>query len=312
MKNKKIMLRTGLLLIALGFGLFTTSCLEDMESDYDKQVRSDDEVLSKYMTDSSVQALKHTSGFYYKVLVANDTGRALSTGSVVSFTYRISLLNGTLLEESTKPARVKLLWNSIIPVALDGGISFMKTGEKFRFYIPSYLAYYDFRSADIPVNANLLVDVTVVGVQSETDIELAQLDSIKNYVNTHYPEHEKFASGLYYVDSITGTGDKPQNYQRVVINFTRKYLDGSVIRTAQDVKVDLGYNDAVQGLEEGIIQMREGGKALIFMPASIGFKHSVTVLPLKAQKDLLNSGLIRTEVIPYSIVQYEVELKQVY
>lgn len=312
MKNKKIMLRTGLLIIAFSLGLISTSCLKDVESDDEKQIKTDDEALSKYMTDSSIQAQKHTSGFYYKVLAANDTGKTLSRGNVVSFMYRIALLNGTLLEESTKPAYVKLLWNSIIPVALDRGISLMKTGEKYRFYIPSYLAYYDFRSADIPVNANLVVDVSVIGVQSESDIELAQLDSIKNYVTARYPQHEKFASGLYYVDSVTGTGDKPQKYQRVAINFTRKYLDGKVIQTAQDVKVDLGYNDAVQGLEEGIIQMREGGKALIFMPASIGFKHSVTVLPLKAQKDLLNSGLIRTEVLPYSIVQYVVELKQVY
>ena len=314
MKNRRLF-RLGMFISIFAVALSFTSCMEDLDSDYEKQVNTDDEKLSKHISDNNIQAQKNSWGFYYQAIVTNDTGRTLSRNNVVDFTYKISLLDGTVLEESTLEnqlsGRFKLLNRSIVPEALDKGISLMKTGEKFRFYIPAYLAYGYYGNTTIPANSHFIVEIAVTGVQSETDIEVAQLDSLQRYFSVINTVFEKFASGLYYVENITGTGTKPHYGDRVTISFTRKYLDTTIIKKVDSIDIILGYGDAVQGLEEGIMQMREGGKASLFMPASIAFKESLMILPQKAQTELLRDQVIRSEVKPYSMVQYNVELKAV-
>ena len=315
MKN---ILKWGKATMALCTILFITgtisSCDQFKDSDYDIQAKADDQRINKYLTDNNIQASKQSTGFYYQVLTSNDAGTSLVQDNVVDFYYKVSLLDGTVLEDSIsakKPARFKLLNNTMVPEALDKGISLMKVGAKYRFFIPSNLAYGDYRSSSFPAKSIFIIDVQTAKAQSETDIEVTQLDSIDHFVKSKFQHYEKFASGLYYIDSIVGTGAKPHNGDRVTINFTRKYLDGTIIKSVNGLSLDIGYGQAVQGLEEGLEQMRVGGKAVLIMPASIAFKQSLCVLPQKTRKDLLDDQMINSEVSPYSIVEYIVELKSV-
>lgn len=296
---------------ALCLALSFSSCLDIKDSVYDRQSAADDQKISKYLSDNHIEATKHFMGFYYQVLTANETGAALVQNDVVDFKYKISLLDGTLLEDSMlakKPAKLKLLNYSIVPQALDQGISLMKVGSKYRFYIPSNLAFGNYQSSGFPSNSILIADVQVLKKQSETDVEVAQLDSIDHFMNAKYANFQKFASGLYYADSIVGTGNKPHLGDRVTINMTRRYLDGTLIRSISGLSLVLGTGQAVQGLEEGIMQMRQGGKAVLIMPASIAFKQSLCLLPQKVRAELLEDQLITSEVLPYSIVEYVIEL----
>jgi FKBP-type peptidyl-prolyl cis-trans isomerase len=290
------------------------SCNKDNESDYEKQVKIDDQKIITYLSDS-IQAQKHSSGFYYQVLESNNDGKSLAQDNVVDFYYKISLLDGTVLEEIVKgkdaPARFKLLNNTIVPQGLDYGISLMRVGDKYRFFIPSYLAYGGYSSSLFPAYAIFIVEVEVAKEQSDTDINVAQLDSIDHFVKSNFKSFEKFASGLCYIDSIDGTGNKPHDGDMVTINFTRKYMDGTIIKSVDGISLYIGYNQAVQGLEEGLKQMRQGGKAVLVMPASIAFKQSLCVIPTNIRKNLLDDKMITAEVLPYSIVEYFVELKSV-
>lgn len=308
---KNLLVRAGSILL---LALLAFSCDWNEDSSYEKQVKADDEKILKYLADS-IQAKKNAAGFYYQVLKANAEGQSLVKKNVVDFYYKVSLLGGAKLEEATvaggAPARFKLLANAIVPEGLDVGISLMKVGEKYRFFIPSYLAYGSYYTADLPANSILMVEVEVVRSQSETAIETAQLDSIDHYVAVKYPTAVKYPSGLYYVDSIAGTGNKPYSGDRVVIDFTRRYLDNKLIKSVSGVSLYIGNNQAVPGLEEGLKQMRTGGHAVMIMPAGIGFNQSLCIIPEKARKDLLEDGLISSEVLPYSIVRYNVALKSV-
>lgn len=292
--------------------VFTLLSCKKEESYYEKQAAIDDQKISNYLTENNIQAVKHSSGFYYKVITPNEAGSTLSENDVVDFNYKVSLLDGTVIEDSLnakKPARLKLLDYSVIPGAIDFGISLMKVGSTYRFFIPSNLAYGDYRSSSFPSQAILIADIKILSKHSETDVEVAQLDSIDHYVQTKYGTFDKFASGLYYIQTLAGTGDKPHLGDRVTINMKRKYLDGTIIKSANDLSLVLGYNQAVQGLEEGIMQMRKGGKAVLVMPASIAFKQSLCLIPQKVRSELLEDEMITSEVLPYSIVEYEIELK---
>jgi len=302
-------------LMSFCLALSLLSC-DVKESYYEKQAAIDDEKIQKYLMPISAHVSKHYSGFYYQTITPNEAGATLSANDVVDFKYKLSLLDGTVVEDSMnakKPARLKLLDYSVVPEGLDLGISLMKVGSTYRFYIPSNLAYGDYRSSKFPSQAIMIADIKVTAKHTEDEVEQAQLDSIDTYVKTKYGSNfEKFASGLYMVNTVTGTGDKPRMGDRVNVNMTRRYLDGTVIKTFTGVNLDLGYKQAVQGLEEGLLQMHSGGKAFLVMPASIAFKQSLCLLPEKIRSELLEDQLITSEVLPYSIVEYEVELKGIY
>ena len=176
MKNKTFLF--SLLTVAI---FIFSSCLKDEESDFEKQVKIDDEIISQYLADSSIQAKKHTTGLYYQVITSNNNGTSLVKNNVVDFYYTISLLDGTILEttnnQDSMPARLKLLNGSLIPEGLDYGISLMKVGEKYNFFIPSYLAFGNYSCSVFSENSIFMVEAEVINVQSEEDIYDMQFDS---------------------------------------------------------------------------------------------------------------------------------------
>ena len=299
-----------IVLIALAF----SSCLKE-DNYYEKQAAADDQKISQHLTDNSITATKHSSGFHYQVLTANSTGETLNEGDVVGFYYKISLLDGTVLDEYTtedgEPVLFKLMNSTIVPIGLDDGINLMKVGETARFFMPSYLAYGSYASADFPANSNFIIDVQVANTQTEAEVNTAQIDSIQQFVDSQYPDFVKSATGMFFIDSIPGTGSMPLSGDRVTIGFKRKYLDGTLIKST-DVYFYLDNNAAVKGLEEGIKLMRAGGKANIIIPSSLGFQESLCVIPLETRTEMLYDGVITSEVLPYSIIQYSVDLKSVY
>jgi len=318
-----------------------TSCF-GLESDLEKQMKIDDEIIAKYLADNNIQAQRHNVGFYYiqtpQITLHQGNGTAsngsagngtgadaliyypgygteLKANDVVSFYYTISLLNGTVVETNTgpggEPAKFRLLTQTIIPEGLDVGISMMKVGESYRFYMPSYLAYGNYGCDDFPANSNFIIDIMVTGVETPTQIDDAQRDSIENYVSARYSNYMMFPSGLCFIDSIPGSGIKPFNGDKVTIDFKRKYLDNTVIKNTEGVQFLIGNGQAVEGLDEGLKLMKEGGTSIMFMPSSIAFKQSICILPQKTREELLEAKLITSEVLPYSIVKYIVKLRLV-
>ena len=306
------------LLVTAGFAV--TSCFK-LESDYEKQIKLDDQIISKYLEDNNITAQRDASGFYYEPLYSVQLHNTLNAGTelnkndVVNFYYTISTLQGAVIETNElpgrEPAKFKLLTQTIIPEALDYGIKMMKTGQRFRFYIPSYLAYGSYRSQFFPANSIFKVEIYVAGVQSEFQIETEQRDSILAYASAKYENHVMYPNGLCFIDSIPGSGNSPVNGDRVNIDFKRKYLNDSIIRSSQDVTFFLNSGSAVEGLERGLMLMNRGGEAILLMPSSLAFRQSLCVIPEKSRTELIRDRLITSEVKPYSILKYVVKLKNV-
>ncbi|HRR49191.1 MAG TPA: hypothetical protein P5293_04480, partial [Bacteroidales bacterium] len=116
MRKKYFTKLTLAVLLLLPFSFVATSCLDD-DSEFEEQVRIDDQKINKYLTDNNIVAQKHNSGIYYRKLTENNTGTSLNRGNVVSFYYSISLLDGTVLqsiskENGDKPLQFCLLSNT--------------------------------------------------------------------------------------------------------------------------------------------------------------------------------------------------------
>ncbi|MCK5136000.1 MAG: FKBP-type peptidyl-prolyl cis-trans isomerase [Bacteroidales bacterium] len=104
---------------------------------------------------------------YYKV--EQSEGEMLIAGNTVSVQYTGYLPNGNIFDSSVKresPAEFTVGVGKLIP-GFDEGLMLMKVGEKFRFIIPSDLAYGEQGGFPvIPPNSTLTFDVEVLEIEN--------------------------------------------------------------------------------------------------------------------------------------------------
>lgn len=103
------------------------------------------------------------SGLQYEILVEGD-GAQPSAEDTVTVHYRGTLLNGTEFDSSyarNEPASFPL--NRVIPGWTEG-VQLMKVGSKFRFHIPSELAYGTRSTGSITPNSTLIFDVELISI----------------------------------------------------------------------------------------------------------------------------------------------------
>jgi FKBP-type peptidyl-prolyl cis-trans isomerase FklB len=104
------------------------------------------------------------SGLQYEVLQAGEGAQPLATDEVTVH-YTGKLLDGTVFDSSVdrgEPATFPL--NRVIRGWTEG-VQLMKVGAKYRFYIPSDLAYGDQGAgADIKPGSTLIFDVELIKI----------------------------------------------------------------------------------------------------------------------------------------------------
>ncbi len=104
------------------------------------------------------------SGLQYEILVNAEGAKPVETSSV-SCHYEGKLLNGKIFDSSYKrnqPATFPL--NRVI-AGWTEGLQLMSKGSKFRFFIPSNLAYGDRQvGSDIPPNSTLVFEVELLEI----------------------------------------------------------------------------------------------------------------------------------------------------
>lgn len=148
----------------------------------DQEIRARQEALANQSAEDNIAAGKAflaenankegvvvtESGLQYEVLV-EGTGTSPSATDTVRVHYRGTLLDGTEFDSSYKrgePAEFPL--NRVIPGWTEG-VQLMKEGAKFKFYIPSELAYGTRSTGAITPNSTLVFEVELLDVVTAED-----------------------------------------------------------------------------------------------------------------------------------------------
>lgn len=306
---RKLFLMT--LLISSSLIVFQ-SCLDD---DYESQSTIDDKLIVKYLDDNNIQAEKEASGYYYTIMESNESGDEVKDDDILSVYYTMSLLNGEKIDSvvSGEPIKFKMKNDALVPVGLRFGSYKMKEGEKFRFIIPSNLAYFNYHYENIiPPNSILIVESEIVKIETEQEQKTIEKNAIDNYIVDNSVENiSETTSGLYYKKVSDGDGDMPGNNEIVNVKLVVKYLDGEEIYSTEEGKslsFRIGNGSAIAGLEEGVQLMQKGEKALLILPSHLAYNESLQVFPEKIREDLIDKDLIVESILPFSILEIEVEL----
>ncbi len=82
-------------------------------------------------------------------------------------------------------------------------------------------------------------------------------------------------SGLRFVDLVEGTGPAAQNGQMVSVHYTGRLQNGTKFDSSVDKGVPyqfrLGTGSVIKGWDEGLLNMKVGGKRKLTIPPSLGY-----------------------------------------
>jgi peptidylprolyl isomerase len=82
-------------------------------------------------------------------------------------------------------------------------------------------------------------------------------------------------TGLKYIESKEGTGEKAQAGDTVSVHYTGKLKDGtkfdSSLDRGQPIEFRLGAGRVIKGWDEGIAGMRVGGKRTLIIPSDLAY-----------------------------------------
>jgi FKBP-type peptidyl-prolyl cis-trans isomerase FkpA len=113
---------------------------------------------------------------------------------------------------------------------------------------------------------------------------------IKKYIDDNHLKLEKTASGLLYVITNPGTGEKPALHDTAVVNYTGKMVNGKVFDTSikeeaqkakipmdpmrqfAPIRIPVGEAKVIAGWDEGLQLLNKGAKAIFIIPSDIAYK----------------------------------------
>lgn len=107
-----------------------------------------------------------TSGLQYEVLT-QGTGIQPKATDTVEVHYEGKLTDGTIFDSSIQRGQTASFRLDQVIAGWTEGLQLMKAGSKYRFTIPSALAYGEMGAGSIPPNAVLVFDVELIKVTKE-------------------------------------------------------------------------------------------------------------------------------------------------
>jgi len=86
----------------------------------------------------------------------------------------------------------------------------------------------------------------------------------------------KTASGLFYKDSVVGTGNTAARGSAVTVNYTGWLADGTKFDSSFDpgrapIPVTVGTGGVIAGWDEGLVGMKVGGWRKLVIPPALGY-----------------------------------------
>lgn len=119
-------------------------------------------------TNATAEGVKTTaSGLQYVVLTegADASAPMPAAADTVSVHYHGTLIDGTVFDSSVERGEpISFPLNGVIPGWTEG-LQLMNVGDKYRFFIPSDLAYGEAGAGPIPPNSTLIFEVELLGIE---------------------------------------------------------------------------------------------------------------------------------------------------
>ena len=252
------------------------------------------------------------NGLYYR-LFTNNGGENPQIGDLLELTMSCSVNDTVVILPLTKniiPMTEPSFWSDFVE-----GFSMMHKGDSASFIVDidsSFVNLFGYNTLPPQFNSTDIMrfEVRLDDFYPESEFRFRMIENIKkNYpaetekavseLNAYFEKNgvvaQPTSTGLYYVKTQDGTGEKPSKGSTVKAHYTGYLLDGTVFDTSiergEPIEFVLGVGQVIPGWDEGIALMSKGEKAVLYIPYYLAY----------GDRDL---GVIP----PFSNLVFEVEL----
>ncbi len=292
----------------LTLSVLIVSCLDDSESQYEKDVKRDDAILNTYINENGIAATQTQAGFYYTKDEENEEGEVFNENAIVGFYYEMETLEGQAIASYWEEDGAPLLFHynlnqvTLFPQAMNLALSLAKEGETFTLYVPSYLAYYDYGFGQlIPQDGNYIIRVKFVRKFIEEEVEEREDQQIQDYISANALEgFEKIEKGVYVRVVEEGDQESEPSKNGNVLDFTYELAQLGEEPFAgmdedQPAKLSLGSDNNFEFLNVALRDLHEGAEVEVLTPSTAGYGITQQVLPIEIREDYFNfNGLAVT------------------
>ena len=266
---------------------------------------------------------KNQNGLYYQFFTQNE-GELPQIGDLIELKICCMINDTTPLIPNTQ--NMMKLQEPAFPGDLNEGLAMMHKGDSASFIVNTdstfkYLFMQptlpeEFKSTDVMRFEVKVVDFMpekvyaqnfANDVKSRNALRAAQLQNdfaeesataardLAKYLAKNNIVAEPTESGLYYVVTEPGNGEKPEVGKPVTMHYTGKLIDGTVFDSSvernQPFQFVLGVGQVIPGWDEGVQLMTKGEKGMLYIPYYLGY----------GERDM-------GEIPPFSNLIFEVEL----
>lgn len=244
------------------------------------EVKSEEEQIAAYIAQKGITVTETKDNVRRFLTSAGSPNTKPLDGQELRICYTGRLLNGTRFDQNLDSTfRVFLAQTGLI-TGFTTALRMMNEGEKATFIFPSSVGYgRQGAGSSIPPYAPLLFELTLVKSERQ---QLKDHFAQQAITDTIYN-----ASGWYHKVITTSTGTQANSNSRVVIKYTSKLLDGTLVAyTSNTVPAsgnyrqdtftlsDTKYDTApwfVKGLKECVINMKKGEKRHVWCTSAVAY-----------------------------------------
>jgi FKBP-type peptidyl-prolyl cis-trans isomerase FkpA len=236
---------------------------------------------------------KTDSGIEYAFVVQNEDSLKPTLGDaiVLDVDYYYLPTDSLLFSSSdvSDDFRIEFV-ESQYEGSIDEAFALMSKGDSAIFYIDAVKFFKNATDIELPsfikegdklsFHVKLQNILTKEQVQKEEE-EYHQTkmqeekDLIAEYIKENEIVAEQKESGLYFIEKEKGRGVKVKTGDSISVNYTGYFINGEVFdstsKTGEPFNFRVGVGQVIQGWDEGLTYMNQGGKALLIIPCEIGY-----------------------------------------
>lgn len=243
------------------------------------------------------------TGILYKFHKTNKKAQMPKEGQVLFLSLEVKtdkpdtlLFTSATIEKSEDMPYYEMLAKPNFKGDYSEILALMHVGDSVtaKFNADTFFHYvYKMERADVPfkvdAGANVVMNIKLKGIM--------EMDSFKVFINKKQADKDRIAteiekkniddfiaankltvtptaSGLYYIETKPGAGDKPATGDSVKVKYTGMFIDGSVFDSNEDIDnmtMVTGVGMVIPGFDEALQLMSPGAEATVIIPYRLGY-----------------------------------------
>lgn len=109
--------------------------------------------------------------------------------------------------------------------------------------------------------------------------DVVSLDTVNQPTQTtqgaEMPDYRGDITELKIEDTVVGTGQEVKAGDTILVHYTGSLIDGTVFdsskRRGEPISFGIGIGQVIQGWDQGIVGMKEGGTRVLSIPPELGY-----------------------------------------